>query len=210
MPAKLSNKGVGPWPMNTYLVVDEETGSSAIIDPGADVESILEMAEGSQVEKILITHGHPDHVGALEEVRSATKAPVYIHPLDAEAFQLEYDVPLIDGHEIQLGKSVIIPIHTPGHTPGITSLDLGDGRILVGDTVFVGGPGKTWSPEEFAIQMRTMQEIVFKWPDETQFFPGHGPSGRIGEERPAYEAFLSHGWKDDLFGDVTWVVTQES
>jgi glyoxylase-like metal-dependent hydrolase (beta-lactamase superfamily II) len=49
-----------------------------------------------------------------------------------------------------------------------------------------------------------MQEIVFSWPDETIFYPGHGPSGKIGEERPAFEAFVRRGWTDDLYGDVTW------
>jgi glyoxylase-like metal-dependent hydrolase (beta-lactamase superfamily II) len=83
-------------------------------------------------------------------------------------------------------------------------LDLGDGRILVGDTIFVGGPGKTWSSDEFATTMRTMQEIVFKWPDETRFYPGHGPSGTIGAERPAFESFVARGWSSKLYGDVTW------
>ena len=95
-------------------------------------------------------------------------------------------------------------IHAPGHTPGMTCFDLGDGRIIVGDTVFVGGPGKTWSSEEFTQQMKTMQEIIFAWSDKTEFFPGHGPNGIIGNERPAFEAFLKRGWSPDLFGDVTW------
>jgi glyoxylase-like metal-dependent hydrolase (beta-lactamase superfamily II) len=86
----------------------------------------------------------------------------------------------------------------------MTCLDLGDGRVLVGDTVFVGGPGKTWSAEEFALTMKTMQEIVFAWPDDTRFYPGHGPSGRIGDERPSFEAFIRAGWSPELFGDVTW------
>ncbi len=81
--------------------------------------------------------------------------------------------------------------------------DLGDGRVLVGDTVFRGGPGKTWSAEDFTRQMQTMQEIVFAWPDETLFFPGHGECGRIGDERPLFEAFLRRGWPPGLFGDVT-------
>jgi glyoxylase-like metal-dependent hydrolase (beta-lactamase superfamily II) len=86
----------------------------------------------------------------------------------------------------------------------MTCLDLGDGRILVGDTIFVGGPGKTWSGEDFATTMGTMQQIVFTWPDETQFFPGHGSSGVIGEERPVFEAFVTRGWSSKLHGDVTW------
>jgi glyoxylase-like metal-dependent hydrolase (beta-lactamase superfamily II) len=204
MPIKLITQAVGPWPMNTYIVIDEEKSNSAIVDPGADPDTILTLVEGTNIEAILITHGHPDHIGALAEVKAATQAPVYMNPLEAQEFDLDFDLPLEDGQIITLGNSRLNAIHTPGHTPGMTSLDLADGRILVGDTIFVGGPGKTWSEEDFATTMRTMQQIVFAWPDETRFYPGHGPSGVIGQERPAFEAFLARGWSPDLFGDVTW------
>jgi glyoxylase-like metal-dependent hydrolase (beta-lactamase superfamily II) len=204
MPAKLLKKEVGPWPMNTYLIVDEDAGASAIVDPGAEADKILALAEGTRVEKILITHGHFDHVDALEEVKSTTGAPVYLHPAEAEKFGLPYDVPLSHDQSIPVGDLRVRTIHTPGHTPGMTCFDLGDGRIIVGDTIFVGGPGKTWSPEEFAATMRTMRAVVFQWPDETTFYPGHGPSGKIGEERPAFESFVARGWPAGLYGDVTW------
>lgn len=204
MPIKLITQAVGPWPMNTYIVIDEEKSNSAIVDPGADPDTILTLVERTNIEAILITHGHPDHIGALAEVKAATQAPVYMNPLEAQEFDLDFDLPLEHGQIITLGNSRLNAIHTPGHTPGMTSLDLADGRILVGDTIFVGGPGKTWSEEDFATTMRTMQQIVFAWPDETRFYPGHGPSGVIGQERPAFEAFLARGWSPDLFGDVTW------
>ncbi|MBL7163473.1 MAG: MBL fold metallo-hydrolase [Anaerolineales bacterium] len=204
MKAKLLAQAVGPWPMNTYVVICEETKTSAIIDPGADAEKILGMTEGTRVDKILLTHGHFDHVQALEKVKEATNARVYLHPADAQEFDLAFDVALEGGQQIPVGNLVLRAIHTPGHTPGQICFDLGDGRIVVGDTVFVGGPGKTWSPDDFSATMKTMQEIVFTWPDETQFFPGHGPSGIIGVERPAFEKFVARGWPDDLQGDVTW------
>jgi glyoxylase-like metal-dependent hydrolase (beta-lactamase superfamily II) len=204
MPIKLITQAVGPWPMNTYIVIDEEKSNSTIVDPGADPDTILTLVEGTNIEAILITHGHPDHIGALAEVKAATQAPVYMNPLEAQEFDLDFDLPLEDGQIITLGNSRLNAIHTPGHTSGMTSLDLADGRILVGDTIFVAGPGKTWSAEGFATTMRTMQEIVFAWPDDTRFYPGHGPNGVIGQERPAFEAFLARGWSRDLFGDVTW------
>jgi glyoxylase-like metal-dependent hydrolase (beta-lactamase superfamily II) len=204
MSAKLIKEEVGPWSMNTYLVICEDTGNSAIIDPGADAEAILALAQGTEVVKILITHTHSDHIGALAQVKSATNAPVYVHPLDAEGANLDYDVPVQDGDEIEVGNVSLRAIHTPGHTPGQVCFDIGDGRILVGDTVFVGGPGHTSSHKDFKTTMRTMQEIVFQWPDETEFYPGHGPSGVIGEERPAFESFLARGWSSKLHGDVTW------
>jgi len=204
MPGKLIKTIVGPWPMNAYVVICEETKSSVIVDPGADANEILALTTGTKVKGILITHGHLDHVQALSEIKSITKAPVYIHPEDAATNNLDYDVPLFDGQTIRVGNLSIEVIHTPGHTPGQVSFNLGDGRIIVGDTIFVGGPGKTWSPEEFTTTMQTMQTTVFAWSDETEFFPGHGPSGLIGKERPAFDAFVDKGWPKTLFGDVTW------
>lgn len=204
MTLKLIKQEVGPWPMNAYTLIDEAAETSAIIDPGADAGDILSLVAGTRAAAIIITHGHADHVGALEEIRSATNAPVYLNPLDADGFKLSFDTPLWDGLSIPVGNHQVQAIHTPGHTPGMTCLDLGDERILVGDTIFVGGPGKTWSAKDFATTMETMQQIVFTWPDETRFFPGHGPSGTIGEERPAFESFVARGWPRKLHGDVTW------
>lgn len=216
MPGKLLVKSVGPWPMNVYLVVCEDTLASAIIDPGADAEDVLALAEGTRVERILLTHAHPDHVGALAKVKAATGAPVYLHPNEAVKFGIAYDVPLDEGPSggplIPVGNYKIRAIFTPGHTPGMVCYSLGgdpgqvdDPRVVVGDTLFVGGPGHTDSPEDFAVTMTTMQQVVFTWPDGTRFFPGHGPSGTIGEERPAFEAFVSRGWSPELCGDVTWI-----
>lgn len=204
MTTKLIKKVVGLWPMNSYILIDEDTQTSAIVDPGAEPEVLLSEIRDTQVAAILITHGHQDHTSALGEVKATTKAPIYINPGEAESFKLPMDIPLLDGQTIPIGNLGLHAIHTPGHTPGMTCLDLGDGRILVSDTIFVGGPGKTWSREDFAITMRTMQEIVFAWPDKTRFYPGHGPSGLIGVERPSFEAFVARGWTRKLYGDVTW------
>lgn len=204
MPPILLPLTLGPWPMNAYLVVCADTRASAIIDPGADADTILQDAQGTQVEKILITHAHEDHIGALEAVREATSAPVYLHPADAQAFNVRYDFPLRHEDLIRIGQIELKTYHTPGHTPGSTCIDLQDGRVLVGDALFVGGPGYSDSPLDFSTTMRTLQEIIFRWPDETEFFTGHGPSGVIGKERPALEAFLKRGWPTDLHGDVTW------
>lgn len=195
---------LGPWEMNGYVLVCEETQTSAIVDPGGDAEKILDAVKDTKVAAILITHGHHDHTGALEEVKQATQAPIYLHKAEAEYFGLEFDIEVNDGDKISIGNQSVSVIYTPGHTSGQVCYDLGDGRILVGDTIFVGGPGKTKSPDDFSTTMWTMQQIVFEWPDETEFFPGHGPSGKIGQERAAFEAFVTKGWPEDLEGDVAW------
>lgn len=204
MSIKLIKQEVGPWPMNMYILICEQTRASVIIDPGADLVKIMKHVEGTQVDKIILTHGHPDHVGVLDEIKQQTDAPVYIHPIDAEHFGINFDVAISDGDDIMFGSQRIRAVHTPGHTQGMISLDLGDGRVIVGDTIFVGGPGRTWSAEDFETTMRVMQETVFQWPDETVFFPGHGPNGKIGKERPAFETFVARGWSPDTQGDVTW------
>ena len=195
---------VGPWPMNAYVLVCPDTRQCAVIDPGADSQRILEKTAGGEVVAILITHAHPDHTGALEEVRYATGAPIYVNPLEATSDRLTYDHPLAEGMLIQVGKFQLQAITTPGHTPGMTCFNLGDGRILVGDTIFKGGPGRTGSAGDFSRTMQTMREVVFTWLDETEFYPGHGLPGKIGQERPAFEAFVARGWSADLCGDVTW------
>lgn len=200
----LKTRKVGPYEMNTYAIIDEDTNIGAIVDPGGDPDIILDMIGDTVVAKIILTHGHFDHVLALEEVKKATGAEIYIHPADAEAFDLSYDQPLRDGDEIPIGSKRIRIIHVPGHTPGQCCIDLEDGRILVGDTIFVGGPGKTMSPEDFSTTIETMKKIVFNWPDETEFYPGHGLSGIIGKERTAFKAFLERGWGPDTFGDIVW------
>ena len=91
MHAQLFTTQVGPYSMNTYVVVDEATKTSIIIDPGGDTDKILGLASGTQITKILITHGHADHVMVLNEIQSETNAPVYIHPLDAGTYEIKID-----------------------------------------------------------------------------------------------------------------------
>ncbi len=208
MAAELKVVQVGPWLMNSYLIVCGETGASAVVDPGGDAEVILENARGTKIEKILLTHGHGDHVGALGEVKAKTGVPVYLHPADAEFFRISYDIPLADGDLISVGNLHLKVMHTPGHTPGSTCFDLDDGRVVVGDALFVGGPGATANSQAFAQTIQNMKDVFFAWADETKFFPGHGASGRIGDERPDFESFLERGWSADLCGDVTWALVE--
>jgi glyoxylase-like metal-dependent hydrolase (beta-lactamase superfamily II) len=194
---------VGPWPMNCYLLRCSAAGDVAIVDPGADAEAILAQVGSAPVCCVLLTHGHPDHVGALEEVRNALGVPVGIHPADASAFDLRSDFALQDGEEIKVGRSLVRIAHVPGHTPGSICLQL-NGLAVVGDAIFPGGPGYTVSPEALAQSLESLQRVVFHWPDDTELYPGHGDHTTVGVEREAFERFVVSERPLELCGDVAW------
>lgn len=195
---------VGPWPMNCYLLRSADSGDVAIVDPGADAEVILDAVGQDPVSCILLTHAHPDHVGALDEVRRAVRAPVGLHPADADAFEVEADFPLLDGMEVEVGRCRLAVAHVPGHTPGSVCLRFG-GQVLVGDAIFPGGPGHTDSPADLAQSLVSLGLVVFKWPDAVELYPGHGASTTVGTERAGFERFVAQAQAgEDLYGDVTW------
>jgi hydroxyacylglutathione hydrolase len=200
---QLQRLEVGPWPMNCYLLRCSETGEVAIVDPGADAETILAAVGDAPVRCILLTHAHPDHVGALEAVRQAAGVPVGLHPADAEAFGVEADFPLLDSAEVEIGSGRVTVAHVPGHTPGSVCLRLGE-QVVVGDAIFPGGPGHTASPEALAQSLVSLGQTVFTWPDETELYPGHGAQTTVGAERAAFESFLAADHPPDLCGDVAW------
>lgn len=203
VPLKLERLEVGPWPMNCYLVRCPETGQVAVVDPGEDADRILAAAPAGSVCCILLTHGHPDHVGALEAVRQATGAPVGIHPADAESWHIAGDLPLLDGMEVMVGRGRLRVAHVPGHTLGSVCLRLG-GEAIVGDAIFPGGPGHTDSPEMLALSLISLEDVVFGWPDSTRLYPGHGGPTTVGAERADFERFLAAEHPAALYGDVAW------
>ena len=189
--------------MNCYLLRCPATGELAVVDPGADAETILAAAGASAVRCILLTHGHPDHVGALDAVRQATGAPVGIHPADAAMFGVQADFPLVDGMEIRVGEGRVRVAHAPGHTPGSVCLRL-NGRVVVGDAIFPGGPGHTATPQDLAQSLNSLGRTVFSWADATGLYPGHGGHTTVRAERAAFRRFVEAGPPADLCGDVTW------
>lgn len=208
MSLELRTKQVGPWSMNTYALICPVTNQSVLIDPGADPDQLLAILADSRPIAILLTHTHGDHTGALAEMRQRLGVPVAAfdgphlgdEPLDEE-------IRLHDGDTFQVGDFTLQIYHAPGHIPDQICFYLEDDkRVIVGDTVFAGGPGKTWSAADFQTTLETLRRVVLPWPDDTICYPGHGPSFRLGDKRAAIEAFLKfdHG---DFYGDAVWEIT---
>jgi hydroxyacylglutathione hydrolase len=194
---------LGEFSNNAYVLVDPATDHSLIVDAPAEGERILEAAEGTQVQRIVMTHSHPDHWFSIDLLKQATGAPVFCHAADREAHADKVDATLADGDEMPLGRLKLRVIHTPGHTPG--SICLLSGRHLIaGDTLFPGGPGHTSEPQQLQEEIRSILERLYVLPDDTMAYTGHGDNVTIGRSKKEYAAFASREHPPDLCGDVLW------
>jgi len=176
---------VGPYQANCYILGDKETGEGLVIDPGDEVFRIVKEIShlGLTVRYILMTHGHIDHVGGAQELRRITKAPVWIHPLDAAGLGFRQDGDLVEGQDIIVGRYTLSVIHTPGHSPGGVCFHTA-GAVFTGDTLFAGSIGRTDFPGGNHHQLiQGVMEKIFPLGDDVRVYPGHGPSTTIGRER---------------------------
>ena len=163
---------MGGFEVNSYVLHAPE--GDLIVDAGAEPEKILARVT-RPVAAILITHGHHDHVGALDAVRRETDTPVYAHPADAEGAGIEEYEPLRDGGDLVMAGETIKVLHTPGHSPGSVTFVVGKDQI-VGDLILPGSVGRTdisgASWEEIEVSIRRVMPL---WGDTTRLFAGHGP-----------------------------------
>ncbi len=203
-PMELRTRQVGPWSMNTYALVCPHTGQSVLIDPGDDPDTLAEMLAGTMPVAILLTHTHGDHIGALDVMRRRLGVPLGAFPgVHSGGLVINEEIALRDGDSFIVGKHTLRVLHTPGHIADqICFVVERDTKAIVGDTLFDGGPGRTWSAEGFRETVHSLRRVL-QWPDDTVCYPGHGPHFRLGDRRPQIEAFLArdHG---DFFGDATW------
>jgi hydroxyacylglutathione hydrolase len=158
--------------VNSYVVYAPD--GDIVVDAGAEPEKILATTR-NPVAAILITHGHRDHVNALEDVRRETEAPVYMHPEDAGGAGVRGYKPLQGGESMTLAGQRLYVIHTPGHSPGSVTFVVGKDQI-VGDLVLPGSVGRTDIPgaswEQIEVSLR---KVMSYWEDETRLYTGHGP-----------------------------------
>ena len=191
---------------NCYIVEDEETKETMVIDPGGEADNIVEMLDilEANVKYIYLTHCHGDHIGAVSEVKSKKGGKILIHRDDAEGLddeninlsacinmgdiELEPDSRVDDGDLIHVGSLEFRVIHTPGHTKGSTSLYCEkEGLLFSGDTLFRGTWGRTDLPTSSFVQIiDSITKKLLVLPGETIVYPGHGKSTLIKEEKPIY------------------------
>lgn len=195
---------VTPFAQNCALFWDPETGAGVVVDPGGDVDQIMAAieAEGVRVERILITHGHIDHIGGAADLAETLGVPVegpHVADRDliarvaeqAERFGLADAKPVSPDRWLEEGDTVEIAgksfevLHCPGHAPGHVVFVDREGRFaIVGDVLFKGSVGRTDLPGgDHATLIRSIREKLLPLGDDVTFLCGHGPHSTIGEER---------------------------
>ena len=170
---QIEKLSLGPFGTNTYLLICQNSKDSVIVDAPGEAGKVLKRLEGTRPRYILMTHNHMDHVEALADLKSALNVPLAAHAEDAGSLPVKPEQFLKDGDTISFGDIQLRVLHTPGHTPG--SLCFLTGQYLIsGDTIFPGGPGKTWSPADFNKIVESLTAKIFTLADDTEVYPGHG------------------------------------
>lgn len=194
---------VGPLQCNCSIFGDETSREGLVVDPGDEIDDILEIINrhGLTVKAIVITHAHIDHIGGAQKLKQATGAPVYMNPNDVELQKMldvqaawlgmrppeavKIDLDAKDGDRLVVGATEFHVLHTPGHTQGSISLWIpGEKKLVAGDTLFRDSIGRTDLPGGDGKQiLRSIHSKLLPLPEETVVIPGHGDQTTIGREK---------------------------
>jgi hydroxyacylglutathione hydrolase len=204
---RITTAAVPPFFKNGYVVSCERTKEAVLIDPGDEVQELLDAvkAESLRVKYILLTHAHIDHITGVGKAKSALEVPIWLHRDDlffyeglveqGQMFGIHTGpAPPVDafyepGQQLTFGDYVVDVQPTPGHCPGGVCLAIGlatGGRrqLFVGDTLFAGSVGRTDLPGGDPNRLlQSIREVLFKFPDDTVVHSGHGPDTTIGQEK---------------------------
>jgi hydroxyacylglutathione hydrolase len=195
---------IGPMANYVYLIGDPATHKAAVVDPAWDVDWIIDLVnrEGYEIDKILITHYHPDHLGGrmmgqsiegAADLLEKVKAKIYLNKHEAEGARKvaglsESDIVKVDaGDTFKVGELEVKFLHTPGHTPG-SQCFLVEGNLVSGDTLFVNSCGRVDLPGSDPEAMyRSLNQTLRNLDDATVVYPGHAyssePSSTIGKQK---------------------------
>jgi hydroxyacylglutathione hydrolase len=174
---------VGEKDTNCYVVACADTKEAVVIDPGDDAPKILSQLDGLTVKWIVLTHAHPGHTGAKDEVKAATQAITAMHLADATTYLKSAERYLLSTDTLPFGQFALDVLITPGHTPGGLSYKVGN-HVFTGDTLMAGKIGRVDLPGSSPQQMLlSLHGQLLRLPDNTVVYPGHGPNTTIGAER---------------------------
>jgi glyoxylase-like metal-dependent hydrolase (beta-lactamase superfamily II) len=195
----ITKMAVSDMANNVYLLRCRDTDDQVLIDAADDAPRILAMVGGDGLSTVITTHQHWDHHRALAEVVDATGAQTVAGAEDADHLPVPVDHRVGDGDRIAVGSCSLEVIHLTGHTPGSIALlyddPEGTPHLFTGDSLFPGGVGKTWAPEDFTSLIDDVTTKIFdRLPDETWFYPGHGDDSTLGAERPHLREWRERGW----------------
>ncbi|WP_144791968.1 MBL fold metallo-hydrolase [Kocuria palustris] len=204
----------GTWEVdnNVWIVGDDQR--CLVIDPAHSPEAVRDAVAGREVEAVVLTHGHDDHVGVAPQVAEQLGSQTWLHPADRVLWDATHpqtppDREIEDGTQFSIGPVTLTALHTPGHAPGSVCLhgpDLGtlgedgivtqplSGVVFSGDTLFQGGPGATGrSYSDFPAIVESIRERLLSLPESTAVLTGHGDLTTIGDEAPHVQEWLDRG-----------------